>query len=472
MNEPLQTGLKAIDSMIPIGRGQRELIIGDRQTGKTAIAIDTIINQKGGDLSSASTSPSARRNRRSRKVVEDAGRSTARWSTRSSSRASASESGAAAVHRALRRLRAWARTSATTAATRSCIYDDLSKHAQAYRQLSLLLRRPPGREAYPGDVFYLHSRLLERAAKLNDKLGGGSLTALPIIETQAGDVSAYIPTNVISITDGQIFLESDLFYSGVRPAINVGISVSRVGGNAQTKAMKQVAGRLRLDLAQYRELAAFAQFGSDLDKATQAQLDARRAHGRDPEAGPVPPLAVERQVLDHLGRHEGLSRRSARSRPCEHFETEFYTFLDKQLRRRGRTSSQDEGELDGPIEAELRGRQRVQGAVQAKRCTAAVQWQLSATSGGGSAPSRAPQQITKAMEMVAAAKLRRAQTARAVAPVPYATELRRRCWRIWPERPRASRMPPPLFAQRAVKNRGDRAGHRRPRPLRAPSTPT
>ena len=269
VKEPLQTGLKAIDSMIPIGRGQRELIIGDRQTGKTAIAVDTIINQKGGDVHCIYVAIGQKGSTIARvvKILED--------------------------HGAMEHTTVIATTAEETAPIQfiapytGCamgeyfrdngkhslvIYDDLTKHAWAYRQLSLLLRRPPGREAYPGDIFYLHSRLLERASKLNDKLGGGSLTALPIIETQAGDVSAYIPTNVISITDGQIFLESDLFYAGVRPAINVGISVSRVGGNAQVKAMKQVAGRLRLDLAQYRELEAFAQFGSELDKATQRQL--------------------------------------------------------------------------------------------------------------------------------------------------------------------------------------------------------
>ncbi len=269
VKEPLATGIKAIDSMIPIGRGQRELIIGNRQTGKTAIAIDTIINQKGKDVvciyvaigQKASTV---------RKVVQTLEEHDALdYSVIVSANASepaplqyiAPYSGAA--------IGEYFRDNGRHALI---IYDDLSKHAWAYRQVSLLLRRPPGREAYPGDVFYLHSRLLERAAKLSDDLGGGSLTALPIIETQGGDVSAYIPTNVISITDGQIFLESNLFFSGVRPAINAGISVSRVGGNAQTKAMKQVAGRLRLDLAQYRELEAFAKFGSDLDKATQQQL--------------------------------------------------------------------------------------------------------------------------------------------------------------------------------------------------------
>jgi F-type H+-transporting ATPase subunit alpha len=269
VGEPLQTGLKAIDGMIPIGRGQRELIIGDRQTGKTAIAIDTIINQKGLNVFCIYVAIGQKRSTVARvvKTLEDAG--AMEFTTVVSATASdaaplqffAPYAGAA--------IGEYFRDNGKHALI---VYDDLSKHAVAYRQMSLLLRRPPGREAFPGDVFFVHSRLLERAAKLNEKNGSGSLTALPIIETQAGDVSAYIPTNVISITDGQIYLASDLFYSGIRPAINVGLSVSRVGGAAQIKTMKQVAGTLRLDLAQYRELAAFSQFGSDLDKATQAQL--------------------------------------------------------------------------------------------------------------------------------------------------------------------------------------------------------
>jgi F-type H+/Na+-transporting ATPase subunit alpha len=269
VKEPLQTGLKAIDSMIPIGRGQRELIIGDRGTGKTAIAIDTILNQRGGDVVCIYVAIG----QKGSTVAQVYGRLQEAGAMDYSIIISAPAHEAAPIK--------WMAPYAGAAMGEYfmfngrhalCVYDDLSKHADAYRQLSLLLRRPPGREAFPGDVFYLHSRLLERAAKLGDDLGGGSLTALPIIETQAGDVSAYIPTNVISITDGQIFLEGDLFYSGVRPAINVGISVSRVGGNAQTKAMKSVAGRLRLDLAQYRELEAFAQFGSELDPVTQKAL--------------------------------------------------------------------------------------------------------------------------------------------------------------------------------------------------------
>src|SRR5499433_2948190 len=269
VREPMATGLKAIDSMIPIGRGQRELIIGDRQTGKTAVALDTIINSQGNDLICIYCAIGQKRSSIAQvvKILADYGAMDYTIVVA----ASASEPApmqyiapyaACAIGEYFRDTKRHA----------LAIYDDLSKHAASYREISLLLRRPPGREAYPGDVFYLHSRLLERAAKLSDKNGGGSLTALPVIETQAGDVSAYIPTNVISITDGQIFLETDLFNSGIRPAVNVGISVSRVGGNAQIKAMKQVAGTLRLDLAQYRNLAAFAQFGSDLDKASQAQL--------------------------------------------------------------------------------------------------------------------------------------------------------------------------------------------------------
>lgn len=267
--EPLQTGLKAIDAMIPIGRGQRELIIGDRQTGKTAIAVDTIINQKGLDVYCIYVAIGQKRSTVARviKTLEDHGAMA--YTTVVSATASDTASLQFFAPYAGVAIGEYFRDNGKHALI---IYDDLSKHATAYRQLSLLLRRPPGREAYPGDVFYLHSRLLERAAKMSEEKGAGSLTALPIIETQAGDVSAYIPTNVISITDGQIYLGSDLFYSGIRPAINVGLSVSRVGGAAQIKTMKQVAGTLRLDLAQYREMAAFAQFGSDLDKTTQAQL--------------------------------------------------------------------------------------------------------------------------------------------------------------------------------------------------------
>jgi F-type H+-transporting ATPase subunit alpha len=270
VREPLQTGLKAIDAMIPIGRGQRELIIGDRQTGKTAVAIDAIINQKDTGVICIYCAIGQKQSTIAQVVRTLEEYDAMRYSIVVAAAASDPAPMLYAAPYAACAIGEYFRDSARHALV---IYDDLSKHAQAYREISLLLRRPPGREAYPGDVFYLHSRLLERAAKLNDKLGGGSLTALPIIETQAGDLSAYIPTNVISITDGQLFLESDLFHQGVRPAINVGNSVSRVGGSAQIKAMRQVAGTLRLDLAQYRELAAFAQFGSDLDKSTQQQLN-------------------------------------------------------------------------------------------------------------------------------------------------------------------------------------------------------
>src|SRR3990170_1699758 len=294
VKEPLQTGIKAIDGMIPIGRGQRELIIGDRQTGKTAVAIDTIINQKGQGVFCIYVAIGQKQSTVAQ-VVERLRQFGAMDYTLVVA-ATASESAP---------LQFIAPYTGCTIGEHFrdngkhalIIYDDLSKHAVAYRQLSLLLRRPPGREAYPGDVFYLHSRLLERAAKLKDELGGGSLTALPVIETQAGDVSAYIPTNVISITDGQIYLETDLFYAGVRPAINVGLSVSRVGGSAQIKAMKQVAGTLRLDLAQYREMAAFAQFGSELDKATQAQLARGMRMTELLKQGQYAPLAVEQQII-------------------------------------------------------------------------------------------------------------------------------------------------------------------------------
>jgi F-type H+-transporting ATPase subunit alpha len=326
VNQPVQTGLKAIDSMIPIGRGQRELIIGDRQTGKTALAIDTILNQKGGDLHCIYVAIGQKDFTVAKvvKILEDHGAMA--YTTVVS--AGASES-APLQYIAPYTGCALGEHFRDQGKHALVIYDDLSKHAQAYRQLSLLLRRPPGREAYPGDVFYLHSRLLERAAKLNNKLGGGSLTALPVIETQAGDVSAYIPTNVISITDGQIFLESDLFYAGVRPAINVGISVSRVGGKAQTKAMKKVAGRLRLDLAQYRELAAFAQFGSDLDKVTQAQLTRGERMVEILKQGQYRPLPVERQVaIIYAGTNGYLDDLPAAE--VRAFEDGFYAYLDAE----------------------------------------------------------------------------------------------------------------------------------------------
>ena len=303
VKEPLQTGIKAIDAMIPIGRGQRELIIGDRQTGKTAIAVDTIINQKGKGVICIYVAIGQKKSTVAQvvKTLEDYGAMdhtivvSASASEPAPLQYLAPYGGCAMGEYFLYNKQA-----------ALCIYDDLSKHAQAYREISLLLRRPPGREAYPGDVFYLHSRLLERAAKLSDEKGGGSLTALPVIETQAGDVSAYIPTNVISITDGQIYLETDLFHSGVRPAVNVGLSVSRVGGSAQIRAMRAVAGTLRLDLAQYRELAAFAQFGSDLDKATQNQLNRGRRLVEILKQGQFTPTRVGLQVVSVYAGTQGF----------------------------------------------------------------------------------------------------------------------------------------------------------------------
>ncbi|MCY4486072.1 MAG: F0F1 ATP synthase subunit alpha [Deltaproteobacteria bacterium] len=326
VTQPLQTGLKAIDSMIPIGRGQRELIIGDRQTGKTAVCLDTIINQKGGDVTCIYVAIGQKRSTVAL-VVDELRRAGAMDYTIVVA-ATASESAP---------LQYIAPYSGCTMGEyfrdngqhALAIYDDLSKHSVAYRQLSLLLRRPPGREAFPGDVFYLHSRLLERAAKLSDDLGGGSLTALPIIETQAGDVSAYVPTNVISITDGQIYLETDLFYSGVRPAINVGLSVSRVGGNAQIRAMKQVAGGLRLDLAQYREMAAFAQFGSDLDAATQRQIARGSRLVEILKQGQYEPMPVERQVLIIYAGTNGFVDQVAPEN-LQRYQSELFEFVESK----------------------------------------------------------------------------------------------------------------------------------------------
>ena len=328
VKEPLQTGLKAIDAMIPIGRGQRELIIGDRQTGKTAVAVDTIINQKGLDVVCIYNAVGQKQSTVAQVVrtLEDAGAMEYTIVVTAGASDPApllyiSPYSACAMGEYFR----------DSGRHALCIYDDLSKHAQAYREISLLLRRPPGREAYPGDVFYLHSRLLERAAKMRNELGGGSLTALPIIETQAGDLSAYIPTNVISITDGQIFLESDLFHQGIRPAINVGNSVSRVGGSAQVRAMRQVAGTLRLDLAQFRELAAFAQFGSDLDKATQDQLNRGRRLVEVLKQPQYQPLAVERQVLVIFAGTNGFLDEVAESDVAA-YERELYEFMEVRHR--------------------------------------------------------------------------------------------------------------------------------------------
>ena len=349
VKEPMQTGIKAIDAMIPIGRGQRELIIGDRQTGKTAIALDTIINQKGGDMICIYVAIGQKRSTVAQvvKTLEDYGAMeytivvSASASDPAPMQYLAPFSGCA--------MGEYFRDNGKHAL---CIYDDLSKHAAAYREISLLLRRPPGREAFPGDVFYLHSRLLERAAKLNSEHGGGSLTAVPFIETQAGDISAYIPTNVISITDGQIFLESDLFNSNVRPAINVGISVSRVGGNAQTKAMKSIAGRMRLEMAQYRALAAFAQFGSDLDKTSLDQLNRGKHLVEVLKQGQYQPVQLERQIIIIFAGTQGFLD-DLPVEQCRKFEEELYRFIDN-AHRDIRDQIRDQKVLDDPLRARLR----------------------------------------------------------------------------------------------------------------------
>ncbi len=349
VREPLQTGIKAIDAMIPIGRGQRELIIGDRQTGKTAIAVDTIINQKGQNVICIYVAVGQKRSTVARviKIFEESGAMA--YSIIVCATASDPAS--------LQYLAPYAGVSMgeyfrDTGRHALIIYDDLSKHATAYRQLSLLLRRPPGREAYPGDVFYLHSRLLERAAKFSKEKGGGSLTALPIIETQAGDVSAYIPTNVISITDGQIYLGSDLFYSGIRPAINVGLSVSRVGGSAQIKAMKAVAGSLRLDLAQYREMAAFAQFGSELDKATQAQLARGQRMVELLKQGQYRPMPVENQVISIFAGTNGYLDDVPVNR-VRQFEEELLDYVTREHPKIQRDIAA-KGKLDDELTTDLR----------------------------------------------------------------------------------------------------------------------
>ncbi len=348
VKEPLQTGLKAIDAMVPIGRGQRELIIGDRQTGKTAVAIDTILNQKDTGVICIYNAIGQKQSTIAQVVrtLEEAG--AMQYSIVV---AAAASDPAPLLYISPYSACAMGEYFRDNGQHALCIYDDLSKQAVAYRQMSLLLRRPPGREAYPGDVFYLHSRLLERAAKLKTELGGGSLTALPVIETQAGDLSAYIPTNVISITDGQIFLESDLFNQGVRPAINVGNSVSRVGGSAQIKAMRQVAGTLRLDLAQYRELAAFAQFGSDLDKATQAQLTRGARLVEILKQPQYEPLPVERQIALIFAGTNGFLDTIATS-DLRAFETGLYQFIetrDAQLFRTIAEKKQLDDQLKGAL---------------------------------------------------------------------------------------------------------------------------
>src|SRR5512136_1628053 len=326
VREPVQTGLKAIDSMIPIGRGQRELIIGDRQTGKTAIAVDTIINQREMDLICIYNAIGQKASTIAQvvKTLEEA--DAMRYTIVVAAVAS---DPAPMLYIAPYAACAMGEFFRDRGRHALCVYDDLSKHAQAYREISLLLRRPPGREAYPGDVFYLHSRLLERAAKMKNELGGGSLTALPIIETQAGDLSAYIPTNVISITDGQIYLEGDLFNAGIRPGVNVGISVSRVGGSAQTKAMRQVAGKLRLDMAQFRELAAFAQFGSDLDKATLQQLERGRRLEEVLKQTQYMPMQLDQQVLILFAGTNGYTDAVPLER-VKDWQASFLRFMDTQ----------------------------------------------------------------------------------------------------------------------------------------------
>src|SRR5438445_2400329 len=352
VREPMATGLKAIDSMIPIGRGQRELIIGDRQTGKTAVALDTIINNKGNDLICIYNAIGQKRSSIAQvvKILTDQGAMDYTIVVAASASEPApmqyiSPYAGCAIGEHFRDSKRHA----------LCVYDDLSKHAAAYREISLLLRRPPGREAYPGDVFYLHSRLLERAAKLNDQNGAGSLTALPVIETQAGDVSAYIPTNVISITDGQIYLETDLFHSGIRPAVNTGLSVSRVGGNAQIKAMRQVAGSLRLDMAQFRDIAAFAQFGSDLDKATLAQLSRGQRLTEVLKQDQYAPIPVEKQIAIIFSGTNGLLD-DLDVADCRPFEQYLYRFLDashpgllEKIRNRKAIDDDIKGELQKAI---------------------------------------------------------------------------------------------------------------------------
>ncbi len=349
VHEPLQTGLKAIDGLVPIGRGQRELIIGDRGTGKTAIAVDTILNQKGQNCICVYVAIGQKASTVARvvKTLEDAG----------AMEYSIVVAATAADSAPLQYLAPYAGVAMAEyfmykGGHALCVYDDLTKHAAAYRAMSLLLRRPPGREAYPGDVFYLHSRLLERAAKLSDELGAGSITALPVIETLAGDLSAYIPTNVISITDGQIMLETDAFYSGIRPAINVGLSVSRVGGSAQIKAMKQVAGTLRLDLAQYRELAAFAQFGSDLDKATKEQLDRGARMVETLKQPQYSPLAVEDQVLVLFTAVRGFLADIPVEKVVK-FQEDFIKFMHASHADVGKKIAEQK-KLDDALEAEIK----------------------------------------------------------------------------------------------------------------------
>ncbi len=349
VHQPVQTGIKAIDSMIPIGRGQRELIIGDRQTGKTAIALDTIINQKGQNLICIYVAIGQKESKIAKivAILEQAG----------AMEHTIIVLAGASMPTALSFVAPFAGCSMgeyfmDQGKDVLIVYDDLSKHAVAYREISLLLRRPPGREAFPGDVFYLHSRLLERSAKLNEDFGGGSITALPIIETQAGDISAYIPTNVISITDGQIYLESDLFYQGIRPAVNVGLSVSRVGSKAQIKAMKKVSGKLRLEVAQYRELAAFAQFGSDLDETTKKQLERGKRITEILKQGQYQPVSVEKQVIINFAVINGLLDQ-VRVEKISEFEQGLYKYLDNSAKVTLKEIV-DKGDLDEKLEEEIK----------------------------------------------------------------------------------------------------------------------
>ena len=504
VKEPMQTGLKAIDSMIPIGRGQRELIIGDRQTGKTAIAIDTIINNKDKDVISVYVAIG----QRMATVVALAETLAEAGALENTIIVAAGADEAAPIKfMAPYAGCAMAEYFLYKGQHALAVYDDLTKHAYAYRQMSLLLRRPPGREAYPGDVFYLHSRLLERAVKLNDDLGGGSLTALPIIETQAGDVSAYIPTNVISITDGQIFLEPKLFYSGVRPAINVGISVSRVGGNAQIGPMRKIAGRLKIDLSQYRDLEAFAQFGSDLDAATQQTLARGERLVATLNQNERSPLAVEEQVRADLRRHQrlrgphhvdrvpefldGLTQRfhseqsdllakiaggdwsdetqEALKKGVAEFADDFGYDLDEEgqpldeatsaRRRASRRASAPPGRDGGEEgDAEEARRPAEEAAVRLAMATQRdVKNRIDSV--------KNIQKITRAMEMVAAARLRRAEQ-RIAALRPYAGAIRRMT-RQAAEAAGENVPPLPILSEHeSSETVGDHARHRRPRPGR------
>ena len=416
VRQSMATGLKAIDSMIPIGRGQRELIIGDRQTGKTAVVLDTIVNSRGSDLICIYCAIGQKRSSIAQVVKTLTDYGAMEYSIVVA--ASASEP-APLQYLAPYAACAMGEFFRDNGKHALCIYDDLSKHAASYREISLLLRRPPGREAYPGDVFYLHSRLLERAAKLSDKKGGGSLTALPIIETQAGDVSAYIPTNVISITDGQIYLETDLFNSGIRPAVNVGLSVSRVGGSAQIKAMRQVAGTLRLDLAQYRELQVFSQFGSDLDKATLAQLNRGQRLTEILKQGQFAPLPVEKQVLILFAGTTGILDDMPVDQ-CREFEMELYKYVESVSPQTLRTI-QEKKQLDDPLKAEMTAvigdfKKQFVGRKQAEAKAAEAKAAEAKAPGGKVAEGKTPEGKTAEGKTPAAAAPHPAAAGEAAAP--------------------------------------------------------